>query len=473
MIKTTGNVNKKLAMLFSSIVGNENVLTDTEDMIMYATDSACVSNDLYLPDYVLFPRTTQEVSDIMKIAYASNLPVTTRGAGTNMAGCCVPLKGGIVLSLTKMNKIIDIDEQNQTITVEAGVVVGDMQEAAEKIGLFYPPDPSNLKVSTIGGSLALSSSGPRTFKYGGTKDYVLSLEVVLANGEILNIGSANIKDVAGYNLIQLFVGSEGTLGIITKAVFRLIPKPEAANIMIAYFKKLDDAARCINDIIMAKFVPSVLDIMDKKTMQTIENYSPAGFLTENEAALFIEIDGDKKTIKDKIHSIKKICEKNKSSQTVIANGEEGKENIWRARRSAFSAITQSSPNVISEDMVVPRAKMPEMLEKTYEIGKRFSVEISVVGHAGDGNFHPHIAFDLRNIEEAERVNNAISELFKTAVDLGGSITGEHGIGALKAPYLKDSINSLSYSYMKQIKNMFDEKNILNPQKVFGYEFRQF
>ncbi len=471
MIKTTRNVNKKLSMLFSSIVGKENVLTDTEDMIMYATDSTCVSNDLYLPDYVLFPKTTEEVSDIMKIAYASNLPVTTRGAGTNMAGCCVPFKGGIVLSLTKMNKILDIDEQNQTVTVEAGVVVADLQEAVEEKGLFYPPDPSNLKVSTIGGSLALSSSGPRTFKYGGTKDYVLSLEVVLANGEILNIGTSTIKDVAGYNLIQLFVGSEGTLGIITKAIFRLIPKPEANNIMIAYFKKLNDAAKCINDIIMAKFVPSVLDIMDKKTMQTIENYSPAGFLTDNEAALFIEIDGDKKTIKDKINSIKKICEKNKSSKTVIAENTEDKENIWKARRSAFAAITQSSPNVISEDMVVPRSKMPDMLKKTYEIGKRFSVDISVVGHAGDGNFHPHIAFDLRNIEETERVNNAISELFKCAVDFGGSISGEHGIGSMKTSYLKNSIHSLSYFYMKQIKNLFDEKNILNPHKVFDYESR--
>ena len=466
MIKTAGNVNKKLAMLFSSIVGKENVLTDTEDMIMYATDSTCVSNDLYLPDYVLFPKSTEEISDIMKIAYASNLPVTTRGAGTNMAGCCVPFKGGIVLSLTKMNKIINFDEQNQTITVEAGVVVGDMQNIVEEKGLFYPPDPSNLKVSTIGGSLALSSSGPRTFKYGGTKDYVLALEVVLANGEILEIGTPTIKDVAGYNLLQLFVGSEGTLGIITKATFRLIPKPEANNIMIAYFKKLSDAAKCINDIIMAKFLPSVLDIMDKKTMQTIENYSPAGFLTDNEAALFIEIDGDKNGLKNKINAIKNICEKNHSTHTVVAENQKEKEDIWNARRSAFAAITQSSPNVISEDMVVPRSKMPEMLKKTYEIGKRFSVNISVVGHAGDGNFHPHIAFDLRNIEETERVNSAISELFKTAVDFGGTITGEHGIGSVKSQYLKTCTNPVTYSYMTKIKTLFDEKNILNPQKVF-------
>lgn len=471
MIKTSGNMDKNLSILFSSIVGKDNVLTDTEDMIMYATDSTCVSNDLYLPDYVIFPKSVEEISDIMKIAYASNIPVTTRGAGTNMAGCCVPFKGGIVLSLTKMNNIIDIDEQNQTVTVEAGVVVGDLQKAVEEKGLFYPPDPSNLKVSTIGGSLALSSGGPRTFKYGTTKDYVLSLEVVLANGEILNIGSSTIKDVSGYNMVQLFVGSEGTLGIITKATFRLIPKPEANNIMLAYFKTLEDAAKCINEIIMAKFVPSVLDIMDKTTMQTIENYSPVGFLTDNEAALFIEIDGDKKIIKEKINSIKKICEKNHSSQTVVAVNDEEKENIWRARRSAFAAITQSSPNVISEDMVVPRSKMPEMLKKTYEIGERFSVDISVVGHAGDGNFHPHIAFDLRNIEQTERVNNAISELFKTAVDLGGTISGEHGIGSVKIPYLKDTLSSLSYSYMTKIKNLFDDKNILNPQKVFDYEFR--
>jgi len=472
MIKTTNKIENNIKRKFVKLLGEENVLTSREDCIMYATDSTATGTDLFLPDYILFPSTTEQVAEILKIANEHSIPVTTRGAGTNMAGACVPLDGGIVLSVTKMNKILNFDEQNQTIKVQTGVIVGDLQQTVEAKGLFYPPDPSNLKVSTIGGSLALSSCGSRTFKYGGTKDYVIDLTVVLASGEILKTGANTIKNATGFNLTQLFIGSEGTLGVITEATFRLIPKPENTKVMLVYFKTIDIAAQAINAIILNKIVPSVLDIIDKITMETIEKFSPAGFLTDNEAVLFIEVDGDEKEIDKQTKLISKLCKSYKATEQQISTTEEDKAKIWTARRSSFAAVTQLRPNVLSEDMVVPRAKMPEMIIKTYEIGKKYNLDISIVGHAGDGNFHPHIAFDMRNIQETERVNGAIEELFMTAISFGGKISGEHGIGSVKAKYLKYSVDENTLKYMKLIKNLFDPKNIMNPKKVFDYETKE-
>ena len=471
MIKTKTNTDKNIVRAFQKLLGVENVLTSKEDCIMYATDSTAAGTDLYLPDYILFPTDTIQVSEIMKIANANNIPVTVRGAGTNMAGCCIPFKGGIVLSINKMDSVLDFDIQNQTIKVQTGVIVGDLQQIVEKEGLFYPPDPSNLKVSTIGGSLALSSSGSRTFKYGGTKDYVIDLTVVLADGEVLRTGANTIKNATGFNLTQLFVGSEGTLGVITEATFRIIPKPEQTKVMLVYFKETDSAAQAINAIIMAKIVPSVLDIMDRTTMEIVEEFSPAGFLVDNDAVLFIEVDGSEEEINKKTEAISKICSIYGASEQKISNTEEEKQKIWTARRSSFGAVAKLRPNVLSEDMVVPRTYMPQMIKKTYEIGQKYGLNISVVGHAGDGNFHPHIAFDMRNIQEMERVNAAVKELFLQAVEFGGKISGEHGIGSVKAKYLKYSIDSCTLKYMKQIKTLFDPKNIMNPQKVFDYEVR--
>jgi len=464
MILNDEQQNKEVLKHFQQILGAENVLYEKEDRYIYAVDSTAVSTDTYLPDYVLFVHSTQEVSEVLKIANKYEIPVTVRGAATNMAGCCVPTKGGVVLVTTKMDKILEIDAQNQTCKVQPGVIVVDLQTAVGKEGLTYPPDPSNLKVSTIGGSLALSSSGPRTFKYGGTKDYVIDLEVVLAEGSIMRTAKPTIKNVTGYNLTQLFVGSEGTLGVITEATFRLIPSPETNKIMLAYFNTIDDAANAINGIISAKLTPSVLDIIDKTTMQTIENFKPSGFLTEMEAVLFIEVDGYNEVIDRQINHITEICKQFGSPVQRIANTKEETENIWTARRAAFPAISQLRPNVLSEDMVVPREKMPEMIKQTMLIAKKNGVPVYIVGHAGDGNFHPHYAFDLRDKEETQRVENAIKEVFKKSVELGGTISGEHGIGLVKQKYMKTAVDPLALSYMKQIKALFDPKNILNPDK---------
>ena len=471
MIKTTDRQNNSIIKAFEKILGRENVLISKEERIMYATDSTAVSTDLYLPDYILMPENTEQISHIMKIAYKNAIPVTTRGAGTNMAGACVPFKGGIIICTNKMNKILDIDVQNRTIKVQSGVIVGDMQSVAEKNGLFYPPDPSNLKVSTIGGSLAMSSSGSRTFKYGGTKDYVLALTVVLANGDVIKTGSDTIKNATGYNLTQLFTGSEGTLGIITEATFRLIPKPENTNVMLAYFKTVDDGAKAINSIILNKITPSVLDIMDKTTMEIIEKFYPCGFLTDNEASLFIEVDGKTSEINEQIEQIRKICTEHNSTEIQIAATDEEKDKLWTARRSSFGAVAKLRPNVLSEDMVVPRSKMPLMIKRTYEIAEKYGLNISIVGHAGDGNFHPHIAFDMRDKEETERVNKAVKELFLQAINFGGKISGEHGIGSVKAKYLKYSVDTFALKYMQEIKRLFDPRGIMNPNKVFDYEIK--
>ncbi len=471
MIKTINKTEKNVTKIFEKLLGVENVLTSREDCIMYATDSTAAGTDLYLPDYILFPSTTEHVSEIMKVANEREIPVTVRGAGTNMAGCCIPFKGGIVLSINKLNKILNFDVQNQTVKVQTGVIVGDLQKTVEQEGLFYPPDPSNLRVSTVGGSLALSSSGSRTFKYGGTKDYVLDLTVVLPSGEVMKTGANTIKNATGFNLTQLFIGSEGTLGVITEATFRLIPKPEATRVMLVYFKEILNAAKAINAIISAKVVPSVLDIMDKVTMEIIEAFCPAGFLTDNAAALFIEVDGKDEEIEKNIKLISDICASYGATEQRISNNEEEKANLWMARRSSFGAVAKLRPNVLSEDMVVPRSKMPLMVEKTYEIAKKYDLNISIVGHAGDGNFHPHIAFDMRDMNEVQRVNGAVKELFFAAIDFGGKISGEHGIGSVKAKYLKYSVDSCALKYMKQIKAMFDPKNIMNPQKVFDYEIK--
>ncbi|MDD3593171.1 MAG: FAD-linked oxidase C-terminal domain-containing protein [Candidatus Gastranaerophilales bacterium] len=469
MIKTKENIDKNLIKQFIDILGKENVLTSQEDRLMYSIDSTAVTTDLYLCDYVLFPSSTAQISEIMKLAHKFKIPVTTRGAGTNMAGACVPFEGGIVICTSKMNKIIEIDKQNQTCTVQCGVIVAQLQQAVEEFNLFYPPDPSNLKVSTIGGSIGMSSSGPRTFKYGGTKDYVLGLEVVMADGQILKTGANVIKDVTGLNLTQLFTGSEGILGIVCEVTLRLIPKPQDNRVALIYFDKIDNASSAINAIIAGGITPSVLDIIDQTTMEIIEQFHPAGFLTQNEAALFIEVDGDKSAIEKQISLISAICQDLGSTAQKIANDEIEKQRLWTARRASFGAICKLRPNVLSEDMVVPRTKMPDMIKKTYEIGSKYGLNISIVGHAGDGNFHPHIAFDLRDKEETQRANAAIAEMFECAVAFGGKISGEHGIGRVKAKYLKSSVDPVAFEYMKKIKTLFDPNNILNPGKVFDYE----
>lgn len=444
-------------------MGKENVLTELEDIYPYAYDTSPNQEHLNLPLAVVMPKTTEEVCKIAKLCYENDTGMVPRGAGTcHCGGCRISEKKSIVIHLSRMDKILSIDKENLIAKVQPNVVLGEFQNKLEDMGLFFPPDPSNLRVSTIGGAIALNSGGPRTLKWGNTKDYVINLEVVLANGEILKTSTDISKDVTGYNLTSLFVGSEGTLGIITEATLKLIPKPEKRFLTLAYFNSIEECAICVNKIIESLIMPSTIDLLDKNTLQTIEKFNPSGLLTNYEGALLIETDGA--SAESEQDKISEILKENKAEKIVIAKTEEEKENIWRARRSAFASVGKLKNDVITEDVVVPRNKIPELVKGIREICANENITVCIMGHAGDGNIHPNFALDLDYEKESfERVK---SELFKLAVNLGGTLSGEHGIGCEKKPYLDNALDSGAIGYMEKIKHIFDPKNIMNPYKMF-------
>lgn len=458
---------KKIIEQLKEIVSSQNVLIDREERYVYALDATNKQNIENLPDAVVFVETTQQVQKIMRLAHKNGIPVIARGAGTNLVGACITAQKGIVLNFSKMNKIIEINQENLTAKVQPGLVIGKLQEAVQELGLFYPPDPSNLAVSTMGGSIALSSSGPRTFKYGSTKDYIIDLEVVLADGQIIRTGSNTAKNSTGYHLSQLFIGSEGTLGIVTEALVKLIPKPEGSRVVLAYFDKISDATHAVNTILQNKLLPATLDIMDKKTLQTIEKFYPAGLLTDKDAALFLEVDGYLSSLEYQQNKIVELCKKAKAAEIQFSRTEEEALKIWTARRSAFGACAKLKPNVVAEDVVVPREKIADLVEGVRNICDKNNLLVCIVGHIGDGNIHPNIPLDLNNDEDVKNYQVAKDEIHQLAVSLGGTLSGEHGIGCEKSKYMKSAIDSVTLDYMIKIKKLFDEKNILNPQKIFG------
>lgn len=459
---------KKIIEKIKKIVSDNNVLTDLEERYVYALDATNKQNVENLPDVVVFVETTEQIQKIIKIAYAHEIPVVARGAGTNLVGACITKKGGIVLNFSKMNKILEVNQENLTARVQPGVVVGKLQEEVEKLGLFYPPDPSNLKVSTIGGSIGLSSGGPRTFKYGSTKDYVIDLKVVLADGRIINTGSNTAKNSTGYHLSQLFIGSEGTLGIVVEALVKLIPKPEGSKVILAYFDKISDATHAVNVVLQNKLMPATLDIMDQKTLQTVEQFYPAGLLTDKDAALFIEVDGYLSSLEYQQNKVVELCKKAGAAEIQFSKTDEDAQRIWTARRSAFGACAKLRPNVVAEDVVVPREKIAELVAGIREICDRNNLIVCIMGHIGDGNIHPNIPLDLNDEEDVKNYAQAKDEIHQLAIDLGGTLSGEHGIGCEKSKYMTNAIDVVTLEYMKKIKHAFDDKNILNPQKIFDY-----
>lgn len=453
------------------IVSSKNVLTDLEERYVYAQDATNKQNIENLPDVVVFVETTEQVQKVVLLAYENDISVVARGAGTNLVGACITKKsdkgGVIVLNFSKMNKILEINKENLTARVQPGVVIGKLQEEVQKGGLFYPPDPSNLKVSTIGGSIALSSGGPRTFKYGSTKDYIIDLKIVLADGRIINTGANTAKNSTGYHLSQLFIGSEGTLGIVVEALVKLIPKPEGSRVILAYFDKIADAAHTVNVILENRLTPATIDIMDHKTLQTIEQFYPAGLLTDKDAALFLEVDGYLPSLEYQQGKIVELCEKCGSSAISFSKNEEEAQKIWTARRSAFGACAKLKPNVVAEDIVVPREKIVALVEGVRQICDKNNLMVCIMGHIGDGNIHPNIPIDLNNDEEVKNYSHAKDEIHQLAIDLSGTLSGEHGIGCEKSKYMTNAIDDVTLEYMKKIKKVFDEKNILNPQKIFN------
>lgn len=445
---------------------SSNVLGTLEERYAYAQDATNVRKIESLPDAVVFVETIEEVQAVIKIANKYRIPVICRGAGTNVVGACIVQHGGIILNFSKMNKIIEINKENMTAVVEPGVVLGDLQREVEKLGLFYPPDPSNLAVSTIGGSIAQSSGGAKSFKYGTTKDYIIDLKVVMANGEVLQTGANTIKNATGYNLGSLFVGSEGTLGIVVEATLKLIPKPESKKVVMAYFDTVKDAVHAVNSIIDEKIFPATIDFMDKNAIQTVEKFYPAGLLTDKDAALVIEIDGFKSAIKYQEKVISQILANAKASAVQISHNDKEYEKIWTARRSSMGACAKLKPNVTTDDVIVPRESLEALVLGIREICERYRLDVCMVGHVGDGSVHPQIPINYKDEDEYRRYKLAKSEIYDLTAKLGGILSGEHGIGSEKRAHIHKVINSTALDYMRKIKRIFDPNNILNPYKIF-------
>lgn len=444
----------------------DNVLSELEERYAYAQDASNQRNITGLPDVVVFVESIEQVQAVVRLARKYKIPIICRGAGTNVVGACRAEHGGIVLNFSKMNKILDISLENMTATVQSGVVLGELQKAVDKIGLFYPPDPSNLAVSTIGGSIAQSSGGAKTFKYGTTKDYVIDMKVVMADGEILRTGSNTIKNATGYNLNSLFVGSEGTLGIVVEATLKLIPKPEAKRVMMSYFDTVQSAVEAVNSIIEQRIFPTTLDFMDKNAIQTVEKFYPAGLLCDKEAALIVEVDGFKSAIEYQQKVIVSIFEKCGASAIQYSSSDDEYEKIWRARRSSMGACAKLKPNVTTDDVIVPRKNLSKLVLGIREICKKYNLDVCMVGHVGDGSIHPQIPIDYRDEDEYNRYKSAKSEIYELTASLGGILSGEHGIGAEKRDYIDKVVSPEALKYMRQIKKIFDPENILNPYKIF-------
>ncbi len=456
-------IDKRAIQRIRDIVGKENAVEDRETRICYSYDA---TNQKYLPDLIVFPGNPGQISEILKLANEMKFPVIPRGAGTGFTGGTLPVEGGVVLVLAKMNRILKIDPENLLIVVEPGVVTFDLQQEVERIGLFYPPDPASLKSSTIGGNVAECAGGPRAVKYGVTKDYVLGLEIVLPTGEILSTGVQTVKGVVGYDLTRLLVGSEGTLGIITKIILRLLPLPKAKRTMLAIFPEIEGAANAVSQIISSRIIPTTLEFMDNAAIRCVEDYLHMGLPVNAGALLIIEVDGAPEAIGPEIQDIQKICQANRAIEAKVAKDNQEAEDLWKARRSVSPAVVKLNPTKINEDITVPRSKVAEILRRAEGIAKKHNLIIVNFGHAGDGNIHVNLMIDKKKPGEEERAHAAVEEIFAATLELGGTLSGEHGTGTTKAPYVPMELGDLGVEVMKRIKKVFDPNNILNPGKMF-------
>ncbi len=395
------------------------------------------------------------------------IPIVTRGMGSGLAAASVPFQGGIVLCLTRMNRILEIDRPNGIVHVEAGVVTADLQTAVEKLGFFYPPDPSSIRHSTIGGNIACNAGGPRCLKYGVTGDYVLGLTVVLADGNLLHTGGKVIKDVVGYDLTALFTGSEGTLGVITEALLRLIAKPKSARTAMVEFVNLEDASRAVTAILSAGIVPAALELMDETAIACVEEALHLNLPLDVEAILLVETDGgDESSVIREIETVSRICRGTGARIVKVAKDEDERADLWHARRSVSPALARKAPNKLGEDITVPRSAIPEAVRRLKTISAKYGLPIVIFGHAGDGNLHPNILFDKRDPSQWKKVGQMAADEFCMALELGGTLSGEHGVGALKRPYMEQALSLVSLDIQKRIKAAMDPANILNPGKVF-------
>ncbi|HTP65275.1 MAG TPA: FAD-linked oxidase C-terminal domain-containing protein, partial [Geobacteraceae bacterium] len=414
------------------IVGPANVACDRQDLLCYCYDA---TQSEFMPDAVVYPANAEEAARIMKLANTHQFPVFPRGAGSGFSGGSLPRGGGAVLVTTRLDRILRIDTDNLIAEVEPGVVTEALQKAVERLGLFYPPDPASLKFSTLGGNVAECAGGPRAVKYGVTRDYVLGLEVVLPTGEIIRTGGETAKGVVGYDLTRLICGSEGTLGLITKIILRLLPLPEAKKTMLAVFDSIDGAATAVSTIIRGKIIPATLEFLDHATLQCVEKRFNLGLPAEGRAVLIIEVDGERELIEKQAGIIHGLVNPLGLIQFRTARDEAEAEDIWRVRRLVSPSLRDVNPTKYNEDIVVPRSRVPDIIRRIGEIGQRLNLPIVSFGHAGDGNIHVNIMIDKEIPGMDDKAHLAIEEIFRAALALGGTMSGEHGIGLSKAPYL--------------------------------------
>ena len=446
-----------------SLLEPQNVLTALEDILPYSFDGTATLKQR--PQAVVFPAHAAEVAAVLRLARTHSIPVITRGNGTGLSGGSVPVAGGVVMCLTRLNRIIELDQRNLSLLAEPGVLTQAIFDAADAAGLFYPPDPGSMRISTIGGNVAENSGGLRGLKYGVTRDYVMGLEVVLADGTVCWLGSKCVKDVAGYNLRDLFIGSEGTLGVITQVLLKLLPKPAARQTLLATYPTMAAAAETVSAIIAAKIIPCTLEFLDRRTIRCVEDFAHVGLPLDAEAVLLIETDGHPAAVADEAARIEELARAHGATTVKRAADAAEADRLTTARRSAFSALARLRPTTILEDVTVPRSELAKMIGFVQEVAARHQIEIATFGHFGDGNLHPTVLTDERNAEEMRRVEQALHEIFEHALKLGGTITGEHGVGLAKKAFLRQQLGDASYELLKQIKRVLDPLGLLNPGKI--------
>lgn len=448
----------------SSGISGIQISTDKEDLICYSFDASIA--ELKLPLAVAWPKNTDEVVRLVKYANGNNLSIIPRGAGTGMTGGSVPLGDCIVVSLEKMRKILDVNTKNMTVVVEPGTVNMRLQKELEYLGYFYPPDPASLNICTIGGNVATNAGGPRAIKYGVTRDYVMELESVLPDGSIINTGGKTYKKVVGYDLKDLLIGSEGTLAISTKIRLKMLPVPEDITTLLALFDGIEASGNAVTKILSSKIIPRTMEFMDRLSIEAIENYKPTGLPTDVEALLLIELDGYPATIKKEAERVVEICH-SLGGEVIVAEDDMARERLWEARRSISPALYHIKPSKINEDIVVPRDKVPSILVELKKLSEQSGINIISFGHAGDGNIHVNVMMDKNDRDEYAKGLEIIRKIFEITISLGGSISGEHGIGITKASYIGMEIKKRELELMKNIKGLFDPNGLMNPGKIFG------
>ncbi|KAA0259529.1 FAD-binding protein [Deferribacter autotrophicus] len=455
-------MKKSLVKELEKRLGKSSVLIDEGDRALFSYDAAY--GEKVLPDIVVFPENKDDLQFVINLMSENEIPIITRGAGTNLSGGTVPVSGGCVLVTTKMNRILEINEKDLYAVVEAGVVTKQLADKVEEYGLFYPPDPGSMNISTIGGNVAENAGGLRGLKYGVTKDYVMGVKLFdMAGNEVIG-GGKTVKLVTGFNIPGLMISSEGMLGIMYEVILKLVPKPATSKSMLVEYSSVIDACNTVSEIIASKILPSTLELMDNFTINAVEESEKIGLPVKADALLLIEVDGHPAVVEDEFIMVKKICEKNKGNVKVADNNEE-RDKLWTARRKALSCLARLKPTLILEDATVPRSKIPDMMKAIKEIASKYNITIGTFGHAGDGNLHPTILTDKRDEDEFRRVEKAIDEIFEKALLFGGTLSGEHGVGLLKAKYMEMEVGKGTLNFMKNLKMGVDSKNLLNPHKM--------